>query len=88
MNIEEIKNIASEFCARFTANDVAGALDMIEEDATWWIAGKPGQVPGAGVLTKEQIAGLFRRMAEQFPSGLQMTIKWHDCRGREGGCRA
>src|ERR1700724_3008106 len=71
MSIEENKKIASEFAARFSANDMAGALDMIDDDASWWIAGKPGQVPGAGVFTKEQVAGLFRRMAKQFPSGLR-----------------
>jgi len=75
MSVEENKKIASEFAARLSANDMAGALDMIADDATWWIAGKPAQVPGAGVCTKEQVAGLFRRMAEQFPSGLRMTIK-------------
>ena len=75
MSIEKNKRIASEFAARFSANDMAGALDMIADDATWWIAGKPGHVPGAGEFTKEQVAGLFRRMAEQFPRGLQMTIK-------------
>jgi len=75
MSIEQIKKIATEFAARFSANDMAGALDMISDDATWWIAGKPGNVPGAGLFTKEQVAGLFRRMAEQFPRGLQMTIK-------------
>jgi ketosteroid isomerase-like protein len=75
MSIEENKKVASEFAARFSANDMAGALDMITDDATWWIAGKPGHVPGAGVFTKQQVASLFRRMAEQFPNGLQMTIK-------------
>jgi ketosteroid isomerase-like protein len=75
MSIEENKQIASEFAARFSANDMAGALEMIADDATWWVAGKPGHVPGAGVFTKEQVAGLFRRMAEQFPCGLRMIIK-------------
>jgi ketosteroid isomerase-like protein len=74
MSIEENKKIASEFCARFTSKNMAGALEMIAEEATWWIAGKPGQVPGAGIYTKEQVAKLFRRLAEQFERGLQMTI--------------
>jgi uncharacterized protein len=75
MSIEDNKKTASEFAARFSANDMAGALDMIADDATWWVAGKPGQVPGAGLFYREQVAGLFRRMAEQFPRGLRMTIK-------------
>jgi ketosteroid isomerase-like protein len=75
MSVEENKRIATEFAARFSANDMIGALDMIADDATWWIAGKPDHVPGAGIFTKQQVAGLFRRMAEQFPRGLQMKIK-------------
>ena len=75
MSIEQNKKIAAEFAARFSANDMAGALEMISDDATWWVAGKPGHVPGAGQFTKAQVTGLFRRMAEQFPKGLQMTIK-------------
>lgn len=75
MSIDENKKIASEFCARFTASDMTGALEMISEEATWWIAGKPDQVPGAGIHTKQQVARLFRRMSEQFAGGLRMTIK-------------
>jgi ketosteroid isomerase-like protein len=75
ISIEQNKKIAAEFAARFSANEMAGALEMISDDATWWVAGKPGHVPGAGQFTKDQVAGLFRRMAEQFPKGLQMTIK-------------
>jgi ketosteroid isomerase-like protein len=74
VSIEENKRIASEFAARFSDNDMAGALDMIADDATWWVAGKQ-DVPGAGLFNKEQVAGLFRRMADQFPGGLKMTIK-------------
>ena len=75
MSIETNKRIATEFAARFSANDMAGALDLLADDMTWWIAGKPGQVPGTGVFTKEQVARLLRRMGEQFPGGLRMTIK-------------
>ena len=75
MSIEHNKQLASEFFARFSAGDIAGALDMMADDATWWIAGKPGQLAAAGVHNKEQIARVFYRMASQLKNGLKMTLK-------------
>jgi ketosteroid isomerase-like protein len=75
MNIEENKKLASEFFDRFSAGDIAGALDTMTDDATWWIAGKPELLPAAGVYTKEKIARLFYNMAGQLKNGLKMTVK-------------
>ena len=75
MNIEQNKKLASDFFARFSANDIAGALDFMTDDATWWIAGKPGQLPVAGDHSKERIARLFYNMAGQLKNGLKLTVK-------------
>src|SRR5687767_12069379 len=75
MSIEQNKILAREFFDRFNANDVAGALDTMTNDATWWIAGKPGQLRAAGVHSKEQMANLFYNMVGQLLNGLKMTVK-------------
>ena len=75
MSIENNKKLASDFFARFSANDIAGALDTMTDDATWWIAGKPSQLSAAGVHSKEQIARVFYRMVRQLKDGLKMTVK-------------
>lgn len=75
MTIEENKTLASEFFACFSANDIAGALAMMTDDATWWISGKREHLPAAGLHSKEQIAGLFYRMSDQLLNGLKMTVK-------------
>lgn len=75
MQLEKNKQIATEFFVRFSANDIAGALDTLADDATWWLPGKPGHVPVAGTLSKEQIAQVFYRMAAQLTNGLTMTVK-------------
>lgn len=75
MSIEDNKKLASEFFARFSAKDIDGALDAMSDDVTWWIAGKPGQLPAAGTHGKEEIARLFRRMAGRLKDGLRMTVK-------------
>ena len=75
MSNEPNKKLASEFFGRFTANDVAGALDKMADDATWWIAGKPGVTRTSGDHNKEQIAQIFYNMTGQLKNGLKMTVK-------------
>ncbi len=75
MSTEENKRIATEFFARFSARDVPGALAMMADDATWWLAGKPGAAPVVGMQTKTQMAGLFDVMLSQLENGLKMTVK-------------
>jgi hypothetical protein len=73
MSIETNKRIAAEFLARFSASDVAGALAMMADDATWTLPGKPPHMPVAGRRTKEQIARVFHGMVGALKNGLRMT---------------
>lgn len=75
MSLESNKELAATLFSRFDANDLAGALDLLHEDARWWIAGKPGQQPAAGDHDKASISRLLRRMAAQLPEGLRMRVK-------------
>jgi hypothetical protein len=72
---ERNKQLAADLFARFSAGDVAGVLDMMTDDATWRLPGKPGQMPAMGVRRKEQIARVFHGMLEQLKSGLRMTVQ-------------
>ena len=63
------------FFQRFNDNDVAGAVELLADDATWWLAGKPDKLPGTGLLNKAQITDVFRRMTARLPEGLRMTVK-------------
>jgi uncharacterized protein len=67
--------LAASFFERFSANDIAGVLDLMADDATYWLAGKPGQLPGTGLLSKAQIATVFHRMGERLSDGLRMEVK-------------
>jgi ketosteroid isomerase-like protein len=75
MTIEQTKALASELFARFSANDIPGALDALSEDVTWWIAGKPGALPTGGAHNKKYMARLFHTMFDQLKDGLKMTVK-------------
>jgi len=69
------KQLAMEFFGRFSASDVAGALDCLTDDVQWWIAGKPGVTPTSGVNDRRKLARLFDNMMGQLRSGLRMSVK-------------
>lgn len=71
----DIRSVAAEFFARLDANDIPGALALMSDDATWWIAGKPGTNPVVGTLSKERLERVFHRMLGQTVDGLRMTVK-------------
>ena len=75
MSIDSNKQLATHLFARFSTNDIAGALDLLADDATWWIAGKPEAQPAAGEHDKTWMTRLFHRMVSQFDGPLQMTVR-------------
>lgn len=75
MTTEDNKKLAGEFFARFSAKDIPGALATMTDDATWWIVGKPEQLPAAGLYNKERIARLFHNMDGRLKDGLKLTVK-------------
>ena len=75
MSVEENKRVAAELFARFNANDLKGALDLLSDDATWWIAGEPARQPAAGEHSKAQIARLLSDMGRRLKDGLRMTVR-------------
>lgn len=69
------KAIAAKLFERFSAGDTPGVLDLLADDATWWLPGKPGQLPLVGSRNKAQIGRLFQSMAGQLDGPLKMTVK-------------
>ena len=72
---EQNKALAYEFFALFTASNIASALAMMTDDATWLIPGKPDRMPTAGLYSKDRIERLFHAMLKQLQDGLRMTVK-------------
>lgn len=72
---EANKAVCARLFERFSAGDVAGVLDLMGDDATWWLPGKAGQLPVVGTRSKAQIAKLFQAMESQLEGPLKMTVK-------------
>lgn len=75
MGTDTNKQLAAELFARFSANDVADALDLLADDVTWWIAGKPDAQPASGDYDKRRIARLLERMVSQLDGPMRMTVR-------------
>ena len=74
MSTQTNKAVAFAFFDRFSAGDIAGALDTLTDDATWQIPGAKERTPSAGVYSKERIGRLFGRMAAALKGNLAMTV--------------
>jgi ketosteroid isomerase-like protein len=68
------KDLAEELMSRFSAGDVGGVMDLMAEDMTWRVAGKPELFPVAGPYDKKRLRSLFERMLAQLENGLRMTV--------------
>jgi len=75
VSIDENKEIVRQFLARFGNGDADGLIDSLTDDATWWIGGKPGDLPQAGAKSKEAISAVLRGVGAKIPGGIQMSIK-------------
>lgn len=68
------KALSRELFARFTAGDLAGALDLLSDDAVWSIPGKPELLPAAGDHPKKRLPRFFADMWSRLENGLAMTV--------------
>lgn len=75
MSIEENKDVVRRFLAKFGSGDADGLIDSLTDDASWWIGGKPGELPQAGMKTKEGISAVLRGIGAKIPGGIDMRIR-------------
>lgn len=69
------KAVVAQLFQCFSAGDLPGVLDLLADDAIWWLPGKSGQLPVVGTRNKAQITKLFHGMAAQLDGPLKMTVK-------------
>lgn len=72
--MNDSKQIAADLFARFSAGDIAGVLDLMTDDVTWRLPGKPELLATAGVYDKNRLRRLFDRMSSQLVDGLEMKV--------------
>jgi ketosteroid isomerase-like protein len=71
---EQNKAIVKEFLEVFSTGDVPGIVELLHEDATWWVSGK---IEGfAGTKTREEMGALLEGVVTSYKGGaLRLTPK-------------
>lgn len=72
--MNDTKAIAVELFARFSNSDIAGVFELMTDDVTWQIPGKPELSRTAGIYDKARLRRLFERMLSALEKGLKMTV--------------
>ncbi len=64
------KQVVLDFWEAFSNSRFDEALDLLADDATWWIA---GTTDISGEYSKAQFADLVKGIAENAPNGIKVT---------------
>lgn len=72
MNITANKHVVDLFLGHFEQGDASKLLDMMSDDATWWVNGKPHLFAFAGLKTKAEMGPVFDQLFASFDGGLKM----------------
>lgn len=75
MNTKENKSFVGRFPSHFEKGGVNELLDMMSNDATWWVNGKPHLFAFAGLKTKAEMRPAFDELFAFFNGGLRMELK-------------
>lgn len=64
------KQIVTDFLHKFSAGDHAGALELMAEDGTWWVA---GSMPISGTRTKAEFQQLLAGVGKMIDGPLTIS---------------
>lgn len=74
MNEEENTKVALTFFESLSTGNLDQALQLISDNATWWLAGKPEQFALAGTKNKTEFTEMLSLIESGMPNGIRLTI--------------
>lgn len=69
------KQLVRSFITYLEHSDIENALDLLSNNATWWLAGKPHLFPDAGTKNKSEVSEAFATLFNNFSTGLKLNIE-------------
>lgn len=75
MNTTANKNLVRRFLSHFENGVANELLDMMANEATWWVNGKPHLFAFAGLKTKAEMRPALNELFASFDDGLRMELK-------------
>jgi len=74
MSESENKNVVVRFFESLSTGDIDAALAPMDNDAVYWVSGKPKQFPLAGTYTEQQLAAVLDTVARATPNAMTASI--------------
>lgn len=74
MDLERNKRTVRQYLSHFGRSDVDAVLDMMTDDATWWVNGRFDLYPAAGTKSKAEMDIVWRNLYGLIEGGLEMEL--------------
>jgi uncharacterized protein len=74
MSESENKNVVVRFFESLSAGDIDAALAPMDNDAVYWVSGKPKQFPLAGTYTMRWLATMLDTGSRATPNAMTASI--------------
>jgi ketosteroid isomerase-like protein len=74
MGATENKTTVLSFFDNLSAGHFQRAMDLMDEDAVWWVSGNPEYIPLAGTYRKDELLGMVTMVGAAMPDGIQLTV--------------
>jgi ketosteroid isomerase-like protein len=68
------KVLVLTFFEHLSAGRSAAAMELLDDEATWWVSGKPDHIPIGGSYTKATLPELMTKVYAAMGDKLAMTI--------------
>jgi hypothetical protein len=74
MSVTANTQVVRRFFENLTAGNIEGALALMDDQAVYWVSGKPEQFPLAGNYNKEEFVEILGRIGSAMPNGVEVKI--------------
>ena len=74
MSAVENRALVLDFFDGLSTRRFADSLELIDDDGSWWVTGKPHYLPLSGTYRKKELVQLFALVGSAMPDGITMTI--------------
>ena len=72
MSTEQNKKIVIGMLENLSRGNMAGVLEALAENSTWWIVGNHPLI--SGTKTKQEVSESFKNFDSFFPKGMKITV--------------
>ncbi|MDY0964065.1 nuclear transport factor 2 family protein [Massilia sp. CFBP9026] len=75
MNTTANKSLVGRFLSQFEKGGINELFDMMSNEATWWVNGKPHLFAFAGLKTRDEMRPALEELFAFFNGGIRMELK-------------